>query len=89
MRRQFRGQRPLVKIGYGSDKVTKYRRPNHFYTFLVKNVNDVDLLLMHNRNYAAEIAHDVGYKKRLAIIARAQQLDVKVTNANARVRTTD
>lgn len=76
----------MVKIGYGSDNATKHLRPNNFYTFVVNNVADLEVLLMNNGKYAAEIAHAVSFKTRKAILARAAQLDIKVTNANARVR---
>ena len=42
--------------------------------------------MMSNRRYAAEIAHNVSSRKRKDIIERAQQLDIKVLNPNARVR---
>lgn len=38
------------------------------------------------RKYAAEVAHNVSSRTRKAIIERAEQLHVKVTNAGARVR---
>jgi large subunit ribosomal protein L32e len=59
--------------------------PSGHKAFLVHNIQDVDVLLMHNRTYAAEIAHAVSARKRVEIIGRAKQLGVKVTNAKARV----
>ncbi|KAI8906878.1 ribosomal protein L32e [Gorgonomyces haynaldii] len=79
----------MPKIGYGSNKATRHLLPNGFKKFLVSNVQDLDLLLMHNRVFAAEIAHNVSSRKRIAIVERARQLDVKVLNANGRLRTTE
>ena len=59
--------------------------PSGHRAFLVHNTKDVDILLMHNRTYAAEIAHAVSSRKRVEIIAKAKALGVKVTNPKARV----
>lgn len=44
------------------------------------------LLLPAPRKYAAEVAHDVSALKRKSIIERARQLNVRVTNPDARLR---
>lgn len=51
-----------------------------------QNVAELDLLLMQNREYCAEIAHNVSQRKRAAIIERAKVLDVRVLNGAAKVR---
>lgn len=86
VRRKFRGKVRMPNIGYGSNKKTRHMLPNGFYKFLVHNVSEIDMLLMQNRTYCAEIAHNVSSRKRIEILDRAAQLDVKVTNAGAKVK---
>ncbi|KAH0608570.1 uncharacterized protein H6S33_001704 [Morchella sextelata] len=98
VRRRFKGQaampsvrstKPAVgmEIGYGSNRKTKHMMPSGHKAFLVQNTSDVDMLLMHNKTYAAEIGHAVSSRKRIEIIAKAKALGVKVTNPKGRVTT--
>ena len=89
VRRRFKGTIPQPEIGYGSDKKTRNLLPNGFYKFVVNNPKELEMLLMHNRKYCAEIAHSVSSRVRKQIVERAQQLHVKITNAGAKLKKED
>jgi large subunit ribosomal protein L32e len=70
VRRRFKGVYLMPSIGYGSDKRTRHMRPDGFRAFLVNNVKELEMLLMQNRKFAAEIAHTVSAPNRKKIIER-------------------
>ncbi len=78
MRKQFSGYPALVKIGYGGPKISRGLHPSGFVDNLVFNVNDLSLL--DKSKDSARIAHTVGNKKRLEIIAKAESLGIKLLN---------
>lgn len=59
--------------------------PSGHKVYLVKNIKDLDVLLLHTKTYAAEIAHNISAKNRVEIVAKAKKLGLKVTNPKGRV----
>merc|ERR1712121_565135 len=56
VRRRFKGQNKMPNIGYRSAKTTRHMLPSGFKKFLVHNVKELEILMLQNRTYAAEIA---------------------------------
>jgi len=86
MRRRFKGTAEMPRIGFGTDRAYRYRSNDGLYRVNVANVRDIEMLMMQNRRCAAVINHNVSFRKRKQIIARAKQLAVKVVNKAVRVK---
>ena len=89
IRRQYRGNKPLVKCGYGQAKKTKHILPNGFKKFLVRCTKDLEMMLMNNRVYCAELAHNLGAKTRKIICQRAAELNIKLINGMGKLVKTE
>ena len=74
MRRRFRGNKKMPKIGYGSDNTTKYFLPNGLKKFVVHNASDLNVLLMNNRTFCGEIAHNVSSRVKFSLLRNAPRL---------------
>ncbi len=84
-RRKMRGYPDILGIGYGTNKQTRHVLPNGFRKFLVRKVEDLELLLMNNRSFCGEIAKTLSLRNKDAIVRRAQELNVKLTNGKGRL----
>merc|ERR1712179_624318 len=83
VRRRFKGQYLMPSIGYGTKAGDRHRCSDqkNFKKFVVNNLAELEVLIMNNRVFCA--------KKRQAIVERAEQLDIHVTNKNAKLRSQD
>nr|CAG4647534.1 EOG090X0HTB [Megafenestra aurita] len=89
VRRKFKGQYLMPKVGYGSAKATKHMLPNGFRKVVVNNVKELEILMMQNRKYCAEIAHAVSSKKHLLIENRREQTMIRFTSPSGIVTSDD
>lgn len=81
-RQKFRGRPGLVKIGYGGPKIARGLHPSGFTDNLVYNLDDLQKL--NPRTDGVRIAHGVGKKKRVEIVAKALEQKFKIFNARVR-----
>ena len=78
MRQHYGYRMTVVSIGFGGPKATRYLHPSGFREVMVHNVKD--LAKIHPDVEAARVGHSVGYKKRLAIEEKADELKIRVLN---------
>src|SRR5581483_2693034 len=78
MRKQKSGVPALVKIGYRGPRVARGLHPSGYTDNLVHNIGE--LLLLDPKKDAVRIAHTVGQRKKIGLLAKASELGLKVLN---------
>ena len=77
-RRHYNYRPPVPRIGYSSPKKVRGLHPSGFKERLVYNINDLNEIDAEKE--AIRIAHGVGRKKREEIIAKADEMGIRVLN---------
>lgn len=57
--------------------------PSGFQKFPVHNIKEIEVLLMCDKSYCAEVAHNNSSKNCKAIVERKARLAIRFTNSNA------
>ena len=78
VRRKIKGWPPGVSVGYKGPKEARGLHPSGYREVLVHNAKEVSVI--DPKTEAARIAHTVGKRKRVQIIAEAKQREVFILN---------
>jgi len=78
MRHNYRGQPAMVEPGWGSPRLVRGLWSNGLAPIVVHTPAEIEKL--NPKTQGAVIAADVGMKKRLAIIAKAQEKKINTLN---------
>ena len=78
IRRKILGWPPGPSTGYKGPKVARYLHPSGFKEVIVYNVADLSNVDVNTQ--AIRIAHRVGKRKRAEIIAKANEMNLKILN---------
>ena len=78
MRKKVKGWPRSAEVGYRSPKEVRGLHPSGYAEVLVRNVDDVRKVVPETQ--AIRIAHQVGARKRVEILAMADELEIRVLN---------
>lgn len=78
MRLRIRGWPKLVKVGYGTPRVTRHLRASGLREIIIHNVRELERV--DPKQEVARIAHTVGERKRVHILESAAKMEILVVN---------
>eukprot|EP00341_Mesodinium_pulex_P003871 CAMPEP_0116891536 /NCGR_PEP_ID=MMETSP0467-20121206/1923_1 /TAXON_ID=283647 /ORGANISM="Mesodinium pulex, Strain SPMC105" /LENGTH=82 /DNA_ID=CAMNT_0004560091 /DNA_START=190 /DNA_END=438 /DNA_ORIENTATION=+ len=80
----------MPNVGYKSPKATRFMdRVTGLKQFRVFTVKELELLLVHGKEFTVVVDHKIGAEKRVAILKRAKELNLNVYNENSKVKKQD
>lgn len=80
VRRKFKGVTKMPSKGYKTENVIKHLTPEGYRKVMISNIKELEPLKSLNTFYCAEIRHAIGAKKRMEIIAKADEFGIIVLN---------
>ncbi|VDD83865.1 unnamed protein product, partial [Mesocestoides corti] len=89
VRRRFKGQIRMPRVGYRTAKRCRHIHPDGFKHVLINNVKELEVLMMQHRTHAGVISSTVARKNRVKIVERAKELNIRIVNPNAKIRLTE
>lgn len=78
MRKRVKGWPQSVGVGYRGPKVARGLHPSGYVEVLVRTVDDVSRV--DPETQAIRIGHTVGARKRVEVLARAEEMGIHVLN---------
>jgi len=78
MRRRQRGWPKSVSVGYKTAEDLRHLHPSGLREVVVHRAADLEKI--DSKNFAVRIGHTVGERKRVTILDRAKELEIKVLN---------
>lgn len=82
MREHLSRRPPVVDAGYRGPSKVRYLHPSGFMEVLVFNPSDIEKL--NREKEAARISSNVGKKKRIEIIKKADEMGIRILNRGAK-----
>jgi len=88
VRRRFRDNISMPNIGYGTKRKDRFKvRKTGKYTFVVRNMGDLECLVNQNDIYDVYLQCQLSSRKRADIIEKAEAYGLKVCNKDAKQNT--
>ena len=84
-RKHMNGGVALPSVGYGTDKVHKFRDNNGYKRVTIQNADDLKMIACQKAEYCGEFSKKLSSMKRRKLEEMAQDYGVKIVNKYSRI----